>query len=96
MKTRKKTMVLRGDRNTGKWYLAERVEVGTDGVQFLGGKVYDVSDSVNPAISHTNTYVRRLEDALIQTVRDLFKAQGLTCTDHDLMLKLKSLKDEVS
>lgn len=95
MKTRKKDMVFRGDRNTGKWYLAERVEVGKDGTQFLGGKVYDVSDSVNPAISHTNRYVARLEDALVESVKENFKLQGLTPTQDDLLHRLQALKDKV-
>lgn len=96
MKIRKKDMVLRGDRNTGKWYLGERVETLADGAQHLTGRVYEVTESIEPAITHTNTYVRRLEDALIAVVKDLYKERGLTCSDRDIEPYFKMLKEKVS
>ena len=95
MKIRKKDMVLRGDRHTGKWYLGERVDTLADGTQHLKGRIYDVTDSIEPAISHTNTYVRRLEDALIEVVKDLYKERGLTCGDRDVLAYFAKLKDKV-
>ena len=96
MKIRKKDMVLRGDVHTGKWYLGERVDTLADGTQHLKGRVYDVTESVEPAITHTNKYVRRLEDALLEVVKDLYKARGLTCSDRDLEAYFRKLKDRVT
>lgn len=96
MKVRKKQMVLRGCRDTGKWYLAEGAKKLPNGNQQLTGRVYEVTESVAPALSHTNTYVRRLEDALLKTVKELYAARGLTCSDHDLSQHFAKLREDVS
>lgn len=96
MKIRKKTMHLRGDSKTNRWFLGEKVERLPDGRQHLSGKVYEVTDSIQPAITHTNTYVRRLEDALVKCVYENYRLRGITPTDEEVLARFNQLKDEVS
>lgn len=96
MKVRKKVMHLRGDVQTNRWFLGEKAETLPDGRQHLSGKVYEVTDAIRPAISHTNAYVRRLEDALVKCVYENYSLRGLTPTDDEIMERFKQLRDEVA
>jgi len=93
-KIKKKPFVLRGDMATGKWYLGEKC-IRRNGVDEMSGKIYDVSESIAPVIRGNLEYVKRLENALIETVRDLYKERGLTCSDRDIEPYFKKLKERV-
>jgi len=91
-KIRKKPFVLRGCTQTGKWFLGEKC-IRRNGVDEMSGKIYDVTESIDPVIRGNHEYIKRLENSLIELVKDLYKERGLTLTDDEMMqyfLKLRS------
>jgi hypothetical protein len=95
MKIRKKEMTLiRGTDE--RWYLCEHVNKKDKGNLLIAhGKVIDVTESVEPRLAGSAEYVRRLEAALVNKIKENYKLKGLTPMDTDIVRELESLREKV-
>lgn len=94
MKIRKKDMTLIRGTNE-RWYLCEHVNHKEGNLLVAHGKVIDVTDSVEPRLAGSAEYVRRLEAALVNKIRENYKLRGLTPMDTDIVRELEHLREKV-
>lgn len=89
----KKGNLIKSDDN--KWYLAERAKRDGNRVS-VNGWLYDVTECVEPTIVGTNEYMRRLEAALVNKIRECMILNGLTPDDNTIVSELERLREKVS
>lgn len=77
-----------------RWYLAEKAKRNGNQVT-VSGWVYDVTESVEPSIAGNNSYIRRLEAALVNKIRECMILNGLTPDDDSILKELERLREKV-
>ena len=83
-------------RHRQRWYLCEHVNKKDKGNLLIAhGKVIDVTESVEPRLAGSAEYVRRLEAALVNKIKENYKLKGLTPMDTDIVRELESLREKV-